>query len=244
MTPLRLAQPRDITALFRDSLRVYFRHAGTFILLSAVVIVPVHLIVEGIGLDMLAGPYDESPPITESVVPTVVGFLVVMPLVTAICIYALRRIAAGEEPGARHALVSGFEAFTPLFFAVVIAALGIAAGFLVVILGIYLAVRWFFVPQAVVIDGARGVDALRESSEIVRGFWWRTFGLVVMINLATILPAFVITAPFAGIAESSGDAVWILAGTICAESITAPFMALFSTFLYYDLRARRAPAAY
>ncbi len=105
MTPLTLARPRDITALFRDSLRVYFRHAGTFILLSAVVIVPVHLIVEGIGLDMLTGPYDDSPPITESVVPTVVGFLVVMPLVTAICIYALQSDrggrGAGSETGAR-----------------------------------------------------------------------------------------------------------------------------------------------
>ena len=60
----------------------------------------------------------------------------------------------------------------------VIAAIGIAAGFvLLVIPGIYLAVRLFFVPQTVVIERARGLDALRASSDIVRGFWWRTFGL-------------------------------------------------------------------
>jgi hypothetical protein len=245
VTRLTLAQPRDITALFRDSLRVYVRHAGIFILLSAAVVVPVHVVVEGIGLERLTGPYDRSPTIAETAVPTVVAFLVVMPIVTAICIYALRPIANGEQPGALQALVSGFEAFTPLFLAVVLAAIGIAAGFvLLVIPGIYLAVRLFFVPQTVVIDGARGVDALRESSDIVRGFWWRTFGLIVMINLAAALPALVITAPFTGIADNTGDAVWALAGTICAESITAPFVALFSTFLYYDLRARRAPAAY
>jgi Uncharacterised protein family (UPF0259) len=245
VTPLTLAQPRDISALFRDSLRVYVRHAGLFILLSAAVVVPVHVVVEGIGLEQLTGPYDSSPTIAEAAVTTVVAFLVVMPIVTAICIHALRPIANGKRPGAVQALVSGFEAFTPLFLAVVIAAIGIAAGFvLLVIPGIYLAVRLFFVPQTVVIDGARGLDALRESSEITRGFWWRTFGLVVMINLAAALPALVITAPFNGIADSSGDAIWALAGTICAESITAPFVALFSTFLYYDLRARRAPAAY
>jgi hypothetical protein len=245
VTRLTLAQPRDITALFRDSLRVYVRHAGIFTLLSAAVVVPVHVVVEGIGLERLTGPYDRSPTIAETAVPTVVAFLVVMPIVTAICIYALRPIANGERPGALQALVSGFEAFTPLFLAVVLAAIGIAAGFvLLVIPGIYLAVRLFFVPQTVVIDGARGVDALRESSDIVRGFWWRTFGLIVMINLAAALPALVITAPFTGIADNTGDAVWALAGTICAESITAPFVALFSTFLYYDLRARRAPAAY
>jgi hypothetical protein len=245
VTRLTLAQPRDITALFRDSLRVYGRHAGVFILLSAAVVLPVHLVVEGIGLERLSGPYDSTPTIAEAAVPTVVGFLVVMPIISAICIHALRSIAAGGRPGAGEAFVSGFEAFTPLFFAVLIAAVGIAAGLLLFILpGVYLAVRWFFVPQAVVIDGARGVDALRESGNVVSGFWWRTFGLIVMINLAAALPALLITAPFTGIAANTDDAIWSLVGTICAESVTAPFVALFSTLLYYDLRARRAPAAY
>ena len=93
----------------------------------------------------------------------------VVPIITAICIYALRSIAAGERPRAGQALVSGFEAFTPLFFAVLIAAIGIAAGFvLLVIPGIYLAVQLFFVPQTVVIEGARGLDALRASSDMVQ----------------------------------------------------------------------------
>jgi hypothetical protein len=245
VTPLTLAQPRDITALFRDSLRVYSRHAGIFILLSAAVVVPVHVVVEGIGLEMLTGPYDSAPTIAEAAVPTVVGFLVVMPIVTAICIHALRSIAAGGPPGANQAFVSGFEAFTPLFFAVVIAAVGIAAGFVLLILpGVFLAVRWFFVPQTVVIDGVRGTGALRESWELVQGFWWRTFGLVVVVNLVATLLALVISAPFTAVADSTDRAIWALVGTICAESVTAPFVALYSTFLYYDLRARRAPAAY
>jgi hypothetical protein len=245
VNPLKLAQPRDITALFRDSLRVYVRHAGLFILLSAAVVLPVDLVVEGIGLEMLTGRYDSTPTIAETAVPTVVRFLVVVPIITAICIYALLSIEAGERPSAGRTLVSGFEQFTPLFFAVLIAAIGIAAGFvLLVIPGIYLAVKLFFVPQTVVIGGARGTESLRRSSDMVRGFWWRTFGLVVMINLAAALPALVITAPFTGIADSTGDAAWALAGTICAESITTPFVALFSTFLYFDVRARAAPAPY
>jgi len=245
VNPLKLSQPRDITALFRDSLRVYVRHAGLFILLSAAVVVPVDLVVEGIGLEMLTGRYDSTPTIAETAVPTVVRFLVVVPIITAICIYALLSIEAGGRPSASRTLVSGFEQFTPLFFAVLIAAIGIAAGFvLLVIPGIYLAVKLFFVPQTVVVEGARGTESLRRSSDMVRGFWWRTFGLVVMINLAAALPALVITAPFTGIADSTGDAAWALAGTICAESITTPFVALFSTFLYFDLRARAAPAPY
>ena len=237
---IELERPRDITALFRDSLAVYGRHAHVFIALSAAVVVPVFLAVEGVGLEKLTASYDESPTVAEAAVPTVVSFLVVTPIITAICIHALRSVAAGERVGAGQAFVSGFEAFTPLFFAVLIAAAGIALGFLALILpGVYLAVRWFFVPQAVVIDGARGSTALSRSSEVVQGFWWRTFGLVVVVNLAVAIPALVLTSPFTAIATSTDEAVWALVGSIVAESVTAPFAALFSTLLFYDLCARR-----
>jgi hypothetical protein len=240
---IQLQRPRDITALFGDSLRVFFRHAFVFIALSAAVIVPVHLVVLGIGLEQFTADYDETPSIAEAAVPTAVGFLVVVPLITAICIHALSAVAQGGRPSAGQSFVAGFEAFTPLFFAILLAAVGIALGLLALIVpGIYLAVRWFFVPQAVVLEGARGTDALARSSAVVQGFWWRTFGLVIVVNLAAALPGVVLSAPFSALASATDRAVWSMVGTICAESVTTPFLALFATLLYYDLRARRAGA--
>jgi hypothetical protein len=237
---LQLRQPRDVTALFRDSLRVFGRHAGLFILLSAAVVIPVEVAVEGVGLELLWSDYDDSPALAEAAVPTVVGFLVMTPIITAICIYALHQIADGERPSPGQVFVAGFEAFTPLFAAVVLAAIGIALGFLALIVpGIYLAVRWYFVPQAVVIEGARGPAALTRSSQIVQGFWWRTFGLIVLANLAAAIPALVLLAPFTSIASSTDQAVWALVGTILTTSVTTPFVSLYSTLLYYDLLARR-----
>ena len=241
MNQLQLRQPRDVGALFRDSLRVFASHAWLFILLSAAVVIPVEIIVEGIGLEMLTSSYDESPPLVESIAPTVVGFLVVTPIITAICIYALHSIAEGQRPSAGQVFVAGFEAFTPLFGAVVLAAIGIALGFLALFLpGVYLAIRWYFVPQTVVIEGARGPAALTRSSQIVQGSWWRTLGLVVLANVAVAIPGFLLLAPFSAIAASTDEAVWALIGTILATSVTTPFVALYSTLLYYDLLARRA----
>jgi hypothetical protein len=240
---IQLERPRNITALFADSLGVYFRHALVFIALSAAVVVPVHLVVLGIGLEQFTATYDESPSASEAAVPTVVGFLVIAPLITAICIHALRAVAHGGRPSAGQSFVAGFEAFTPLFFAILLAAAGIALGLLLLIIpGVYLFVRWFFVPQAVVLEGARGPGALTRSFEAVQGFWWRTFGLVILVNLAAALPGILIASPFAALASSTDRAVWSMVGTICAESVTMPFVALFSTLLYYDLRARRAGA--
>jgi hypothetical protein len=238
---LELRESRDVGRLFGDALSVYGRYLGLFILLSAAVVVPADLIVQGIGLEMLTSSYDESPDVAEALVPSIVEFLVVMPIVAAICIYALHQIAAGERPPAGQVFVAGFEAFTPLFGAVVLAALGIALGFvLLVVPGIYLAIRWYFVPQAVVIERARGAGALTRSGEIVRGYWWRTLGLVLLANIAIVIPGLILVLPFSAIAESTDRAVWQLAGSTIATSVTTPFVALFSTFLYYDLVARRA----
>jgi hypothetical protein len=242
---LQLQQPRDVGGLFGDSLRVFISHAWLFILLSAAVVIPVEIIVEGIGLEMLTSSYDESPPLAESIAPSVVGFLVVTPIITAISIYALQSIAEGQRPSAGQVFVAGFEAFTPLFGAVLLAAIGIALGFVALFVpGVYLLIRWYFVPQAVVIEGARGPAALSRSSEIVQGSWWRTLGLVVLANVAVAIPALLLLAPFNAIASSTDQAVWALVGTILATSVTTPFVALYSTFLYYDLLTRRTPLTY
>jgi hypothetical protein len=238
-----LEQPRDVRALLRDSFTVYLRHFGTFLALGALVVVPSQVIVGGIGLEQLTADYDDtSPSWAETSIAAAVAYLVVAPLITAICVHALRSVAGGGSPGAREAIVKGFEAFAPIFFAVLLAAAGIALGLLLIVPGIYLFVRWYFVPQAVVLEGARNAAALRASSRLVAGAWWRTFGLVLVVNLIVVLVIFVLGAPFTALADTTDRALWALSGNILATSVTQPFIALFSTFLYYDLRERKRAA--
>ena len=236
---LQLARPRDRAALLADSLRILYRNLATFLPLSAAVVVPVSLIVSGFGLEQLTAGYDPTPAASEYVLPGLVNVLVVTPLVSAMCIHVLRSIEAGGTARAREAFVEGFEAFSAIFFAVALAAVGIALGLvLLVVPGVYLFIRWYFVPQTVVIEGARGPAALMRSVAATRGHWWRAFGVWLLANLAALLPAIVLAAPFTSAAESSDRAVWALVGMIVAEIVSAPFLALVSTLLYYDLRAR------
>jgi hypothetical protein len=235
---LQLARPRDLGELLADALGVFFRHLWTFLALSAVVVVPVQLIVSGVGLEQLTAGYEASASVVERVIQGLVNFLVVTPLISAICIHALHSVAAGGSPRPRQAVVEGFEAFTPIFFAIALAAIGIALGLLLVLPGIYLFIRWYVVPQAVVIDGARGPAALARSGELTRGRWWRTLGIFLVAYLATLVPALLVLTPLAAVAESTDRAVWSLVGTILAQTVSAPLLALVSTLLYYDLRAR------
>jgi hypothetical protein len=240
---IQLERPRDVGALLRDSFQVYTRHFGTFVALGALVVVPSELIVSGVGLEQLTSGYDETPGLAELAVPAAVSYLVVGPLITAICVHALRSVAAGGSPGAREAIVNGFESFTPIFFAVALAALGIALGLLLIVVpGVYLFVRWFFVPQTVVLEGASGAGALRASGRLVEGAWWRTFGLIVLVNLLALITAFLLGAPFTAAADNADRAVWALAGQVVAATVTQPFAAIFSTLLYFDLRERKRAA--
>jgi hypothetical protein len=236
---LQLARPRDLSEIFRDALRVYFRHLGAFVAISAVVVVPVQLIVSGVGLEQLTAGYDDSPSVAELVIPGMVSFLVITPLITAICIQALHSLARGDPPSPRQAIVEGFEAFTPIFFAIVLVAAGVAVGLVALLLpGIYLLIRWYLVPQAVVIERTRGPAALTRSGELTRGRWWRTFLIVALANIAALVPGLVIASPLTAVAESTDRALWTLVGTTVTEIISAPFLALVSTLVYYDLRAR------
>jgi hypothetical protein len=237
-----LERQRDVGALLRDSFSVYLRHFGTFVALGALVVVPSELIVNGLGLEMLTADYDETPGFGELAIPAAVEYLVVAPLITAICVHSLRSVAAGGSPGAREAIVNGFEAFAPIFFAVLLAALGIALGLLLIVPGIYLFVRWYFVPQAVVIEGAREVGALRASGRLVEGAWWRTFGLVMLVTVIAAIAGFVLTQPFVLAADSTDRAVWALAGQMAAATVTQPFAAIYSTLVYFDLRERKRAA--
>lgn len=241
---LELARPREIGDLLRDALAVYVRHFPAVFLIAFAIVAPVQLIVSGIGLEELTATYREQDTTAEVLIPTVVSFLVIAPLMAAAMIHVLQRLGAAERPRAGGALQESLDFFTPVFVAVLLTGLAVAAGLLLLVVpGIYLAIRLLFVPQAVVIDGARAGDALRASWELTKGFWWRTFLVIVLANLVAFLPGVLIVTPLQALAESADRQAISLAGMILTETLTAPFVAIVSTLLFFDLRARRTQAS-
>ena len=52
---------------------------------------------------------------------------------------------------------------------------------------IYFAARWGFYAQAVLIEETSATNALRRSSELVKGTWWRVFGILLAIFLLAFM---------------------------------------------------------
>jgi hypothetical protein len=65
---------------------------------------------------------------------------------------------------------------------------------------------------------------------------------VVLVYVLVGLASVVLGAPFTALADTTDRALWALAGNILATLVTQPFVALFSTLLYYDLRERKRAA--
>ncbi|WP_336322238.1 hypothetical protein [Streptomyces lavendofoliae] len=129
---------------------------------------------------------------------------------------------------------------------------------------IWLWVRFSFAPAAAVFEGRGSLAALRRSSRLVRGAWWRTFGITLLASLMAAVTGYLIQLPFqflsalpgAGLSDASPDTTLVvtllvttlafaLLAQLVAQIVTAAFPQLVTALLYVDRRIREenlAPA--
>lgn len=232
-----LDRPRDTGVLFRDALGLLAARPLAYLAIGAAFAVPIELAVSGVGLEQLTARYDERVEPLELVVGALTSYVLVTPLITVAC--ALLVVDAATSAG--RAILRAVELSTPLLLAAVAAACGVALGlFLLILPGLYLIVRWFLFPQAVALEQRAGIDPLRRSGQLIEGFWLRSAGVVVMANLVALVPGSLIILPFEAWSEGVGREWPGLAGSILAETLTAPIVAVVATLLFFDLKARHA----
>ena len=240
---LDLSRPRAYGELFQTTLQVFGRHADVLLTLALVLVAPVTLLVDGVWGGALANGADARPSLASQIVSAAVSVFLVLPLVTASNALVVRDLGGGTAPrDVGRALRAGARVFPRVLGAVVLYGIAVLAGcVLLLVPGVWLAIRCYFAVQAAALDGDAPPDAMRRSADIVRGQWWRTFGyLLGTVLLLGVAGSFATTA-FA----ASGNGALFVAGTAVIESIVISLTAIFATLLYYDLRVRsgRAPTA-
>lgn len=130
----------------------------------------------------------------------------------------------------------------PLIVAGLLAGIGIAVGFvLVVVPGLFLMTIWAVIAPVIVIERAGIVESFGRSHDLVRGNGWPVFGAIVVALVITLVAGLILGAIAAGIAD--GPILRIVLGALAA-TLTAPISALVAAVLYYRLIAiERAGAA-
>jgi hypothetical protein len=237
--PIELHKPREIGELLADGVRVYLSEFRTFFLISLAVVLPVQLIVGGIGLGQISGNYDSTPSPEETLVQLATTLFLIVPLTTAMSIYALLDLADGRKPSAASAIQRGLDVFAPLLLVTVMYVAGVFAGLLLLIVpGVYLLVRWAFFVPATVVDGRRNFDALERSAAAVRGSFFRVLIVVLALNIIAGGLSGLVASPFLAAADSTGAAAYQLAGQIIGSALFSAPAAIVMTLFYFDRRTR------
>lgn len=242
MAALDLRSPRELGDLVTLSLRLYAQHFSLFFTPAVVLVAPYVLGVDGIWGRELADGADAHGPRGATTLSIALSLLVVQPLITALNVRIVQAMGEGRVPALGEALRAALPVFLPAALVVLLFSIGVGVAFLVLIVpGIYLAVRWYFAPQAVVADGLRGTEALRRSSEIVQDQWWSTFGRLFAVSLVGLLVGLVVGGLLGAIGEAAGSPALYVAGQVLSQAAATSFGALAGTLLFFDRRARPTP---
>ncbi len=104
------------------------------------------------------------------------------------------------------------------------------------VLGVFLATRWAVSTAVVMLERRGPLQALERSWELVRGNGVRVFWIVIVAGILAGVGAAVINAVL-GAVLSGFLQVWLT--TAFANTLTAPFVALAWTLMYFHLRPGR-----
>ncbi|MFZ3557907.1 MULTISPECIES: glycerophosphoryl diester phosphodiesterase membrane domain-containing protein [unclassified Streptomyces] len=135
-------------------------------------------------------------------------------------------------------------------------ALGVVGGLAGLVVTIWLMVRLSLASPALMLEKQTVRKAMGRSTKLVRGSWWRVFGITILASLIAAIVSEIILFPFTAIAgavsgdgfssllDSGGNFGWAFLiitgiGSVVGSTITFPITAGVTVLLYIDQRIRR-----
>lgn len=133
-------------------------------------------------------------------------------------------------------------------------ALGVVGGIAGLVAGVWLWVRFCLAPPALMLERQKVTGALRRSAKLVRGNWWRIFGVQLLALILAKIIGFFVQTPASVLAMlTDGQSLlgpstytfsWsylliIAVGDVIALTLTLPLNAGITALLYMDQRIRR-----
>ncbi|MER7621293.1 oxidoreductase [Streptomyces sp. NPDC126503] len=139
-----------------------------------------------------------------------------------------------------------------------VALIALATALLVTPLALWIWVKFSLAPAAAVMEGQGAFASMRRSSDLVRGSWWRVFGILLLVGLMTTVVSWliqqilslVVSTPLAGLDFSDGEPATVIAavvvvvavmllGQLVSQVIVSVFPPLVTALLYVDQRLRK-----
>lgn len=175
--------------------------------------------------------------------------MVLSTLFTAAIVWLIDRIGAGDRPRTSEAFAVGLRRVPALIGAGILYVLAVTVGLVLLILpGIFAGVALMFFFTAIIVDGKGAIAGLQYSWQLVRGNWWRTAGLALIIMVVLLLLYLVIGIVVGIVVALGTDAVleegqlpWYVdfIVTPLITGVVAPLAYALFLSVYGDLKLRR-----
>lgn len=107
---------------------------------------------------------------------------------------------------------------------------------------VYFYVAWTVAAPVLLLEGIRGKGALKRSRQLVKGRWWPTLAVVLLVALIQGVVQGVFLGIFGIVSLSGNDVAGAVAdfiGQTVSSALTTPLSAAVLTVLYFDLRVRK-----
>jgi hypothetical protein len=155
----------------------------------------------------------------------------------------VRAVEDVRDGRADMSLGETFESVRPHLGSIIVAGflagLAIAIGLLLLIVpGLVLLTWWILIVPAIVLEGKSAGESFSRSRELVRGYGWNVFGVIILTLLIYIGISIVlrlILTPLADWLES-------FVASIVVGTLAIPLLAVTWTLLYFRLREAKEPA--
>jgi hypothetical protein len=211
----------DIGDVISKVFNTYSKYAGVLLPVAAVLFLIEGLFgilaLQGWGLGLLA---------------SLVG-IVLSTLFTGMVVELVSDVRDGRLDQSVGGLVnSAAPVILPLIGVSILAGIGIAIGFVLIIIpGLILLTIWAVVAPVVVLERPGVFAAFGHSRQLVKGNGWQVFGVIVLFFIISFVISLILGAIGAGL----GDVGQVILGYI-GRVITAPLVALGAAILYFELR--------
>jgi hypothetical protein len=228
---LEIERPRSAFELIGATFALYRRFPWLFLVLAAIIVLPYQVLEALPQLEILHGAARGW----FSFALSIGEVALVVPLVSALHVYAVDDVRQGQRPEIAAVARRGVATLAVVSPAVLLSWLGITLGFVALIVpGVFLFARWAVVAQTGSLGAKSWQEALTESKHLADGLYAHVLGLLFLTLLIT-------TAPYVAVFLAFGLKTHALAPFLIRTAlsvVTSSFTALATAFLYFDLKSR------
>ena len=232
LEPMGFAQFLDfIFSLYRSNFRLFAGICSVYFIYGAITITLFTLIVLSAGNSGASLEFG----LIDIVVASLIGAVVMLFVMGALSFAAAKTIA--KEPitvgGSFKQVIRRFWPYLKGNVLNILVVLLLAITIIGIPFALFLFIRWVFYTATALFEEKGAVEALKRSSELVKGGWWRVFGmllavvlLIVVVQIAVMLTFSFIIGLMRFVTEgwqlpsASSDATWreILLETFVSEA--------------------------